>query len=76
MPSADPLAPPRILYNYLATETDRAIHRRAVEMAREIHAQSAFDPYRGEELDPGAGCKPAADIEAYVARVSALTFTR
>ena len=72
--SADPLAPPHILYNYLATETDRAIHRQAVEMAREIHAQSAFDRYRGEELDPGTGCNTAADIDAYVARVSGSHF--
>ena len=72
--SADPLAPPRILYNYLATEADRAIHRRAVVMARALHAGAAFDPFRGEELDPGAACTSAADIDAYIARVASSHF--
>ena len=72
--SADPLAPPRIFYNYLATETDRAIHHRALTMAREMHAQSAFDPFRGDELDPGPACTTAADVEAYVARVASSHF--
>ncbi len=72
--SADPLAPPRIFYNYMTTEADRAIHRRAVAMAREMHAQAAFDPFRGEELDPGSGCTSAAHIDAYIARVASSHF--
>ena len=67
--SADPMAAPRIVFNYLSTAGDKAIHRRAVEMAREIHAQAAFDKYRGAELDPGANCHSVADIDAYVSRV-------
>jgi choline dehydrogenase len=72
--SADPLAPPRIFYNYMATETDRTIHRRAVVMAREMHAQAAFDPFHGEELDPGSGCTSAAHIDAYITRVASSHF--
>ena len=72
--SADPLSPPRIFYNYLDATADRAIHRRAVAIARELHAQTAFDAFRGEELDPGARCTSASDLDAYVARIGSSHF--
>jgi choline dehydrogenase len=43
-------------------------------MAREIHAQAAFDRFRGEELDPGAGCTTPRDIDAYIGRVASSHF--
>jgi choline dehydrogenase len=64
--SSDPLAPPRVVHNYLEAEEDRACHRRAVAMAREIHASPAFDPYREEEIDPGADCVSADNIDGYI----------
>ena len=51
--SNDPLDAPLVTHNYLAEEEDRTCHRRAVAMARDIHKQGAFAPFRAEELDPG-----------------------
>ena len=66
--SADPFAAPRILHNYVTHEADRAVHRRALEIARALHAQAAFDPYRGDELLPGAACASGAEIDAFIPR--------
>ena len=35
-------------------------------MAREIFAQAAFQPYRGEEREPGAQRTSKADVEAWI----------
>ena len=64
--SADPLAAPAIRFNYMATEQDRREMRAAVRLTREIFAQAAFDPYRGAELQPGAGVASDAEIDAFV----------
>ena len=63
---------PRIRYNYLEHEDDRAVTRTAVRLAREIHAQPAFDPYRGPELAPGPQCHSDDEIDAYM-REAAIT---
>ena len=68
--SADPLAAPRIFSNYLGAESDRVLNRRAFRLARLIHAQVAFEPFRGAETLPGPGCASDADIDAYMSRVS------
>lgn len=67
--SADPLDPPRILHNFLQHEADRATNLRAFKVARALHAQPAFDRYRGEETAPGEGCVGDADIDAFLRRV-------
>ncbi len=64
--SADPREPPSILFNYMATEGDRAEMRAAVRLTREIFAQKAFDPYRGAELAPGPDVQSDAEIDAFV----------
>ncbi|HEY4114667.1 MAG TPA: choline dehydrogenase [Rhizomicrobium sp.] len=64
--SADPLAAPLIQPNYLATDEDRRTLRQGVKIAREVFAQSAFDPYRGPEVMPGAGTISDDDIDAFV----------
>ncbi|MBM3585201.1 MAG: choline dehydrogenase [Alphaproteobacteria bacterium] len=64
--SADPRDPPRILFNYLATSEDAETLVRAVRLIRELHAQSAFAPFRGPELDPGPGMRTDAEIDAWV----------
>jgi len=51
--SADPLVPPLIQPNYLATDEDRRALSQGVKIARAIFAQPAFDPYRGSEIMPG-----------------------
>ena len=64
--SADPAEPPRIRFNYMSHPDDWADMRAAVRLTREIFAQSAFEPYRGEELAPGAAVQSDAEIDAFV----------
>ncbi|MEL6567348.1 MAG: choline dehydrogenase [Pseudomonadota bacterium] len=64
--SADPFDAPLIDPNYLATEEDKRSLRESVKMCREIFAQSAFDPYRGPEMVPGAGVQSDVEIDAYI----------
>jgi choline dehydrogenase len=64
--SADPRAAPSILFNYLQSQRDRDDFRRSVALIREILAQAALDPYRGDELFPGPDVKSDAAIDAWV----------
>ena len=40
--------------------------RQCVKLTREIFAQPAFDPYRGEELAPGADINTDQEIDEFV----------
>ena len=51
--SADPAAAPALTVGYLSSEADLQTFREAVAMTREIVAASAFDAFRGAEIDPG-----------------------
>ena len=64
--SADPAESPRIRFNYMSYADDWADMRACVRLTREIFAQPAFDPYRGEELAPGASVQSDAEIDAFV----------
>jgi choline dehydrogenase len=66
--SANPREPPRILFNYLATEGDRREFRDGIRLTREIFAQKAFDPFRGAELSPGPAVTTDAQIDAHLRR--------
>jgi choline dehydrogenase len=66
--SKDPRQHPAILFNYMQTEGDRQEMRAGVRLTREIFAQKAFDPYRGEELSPGAEVSTDAEIDAHIRR--------
>ena len=67
--SRDPRDPPSIVFNYLTTESDRQDMRDAVRISREIAAQRPLDPYRGEEIGPGAGVgDDDGSIDAWVRR--------
>jgi choline dehydrogenase len=63
--SGDPLAHPAIQPNYLQNETDLRTLRDGFKIAREILRQKAFDPYRGEEFQPGPSVQTDAEIDAY-----------
>ena len=67
--SADPLAAPMIWHNYLATAGDRRLNRTALRMCREIMAEQAFVPFRGQETAPGSDCVNDAAIDAFSARM-------
>ncbi len=64
--SPDPAEPPRIQFNYMSDPDDWVEMRACVRLTREIFAQSAFDPYRGREIQPGEACVDDAAIDAFV----------
>ncbi len=70
--SADPAAAPRIHQNFLGTERDWTILRRAVRMVRDIAAQPAMAPYVGREIAPGPACVSDEQIDAHI-RKTAIT---
>jgi choline dehydrogenase len=53
--SADPLEPPMIAPNYLATAADRAVAADAIRVTRRLMAQPAFQAFNPVELLPGPG---------------------
>jgi choline dehydrogenase len=57
---------PQIRFNYLSHPDDLAEFRAGLRLAREIFAQRAFDPYRGREIQPGAGVQADDEIDAFV----------
>ena len=66
--SAEPAERPSILFNYMTHPDDLVEMRACVRLTREIFAQEAFAPYRGEELSPGAGVVDDEAIDAFVRR--------
>ncbi|MGY2343309.1 choline dehydrogenase [Pseudomonas sp. SDO5532_S415] len=68
--SADPRQPPRILFNYLKTEQDRADMRAGARLVREIIAQPAMAAFRGEELVPGPHAQSDEALDAWARQVT------
>lgn len=66
--SADPAAAPKISFNYMSDPDDWADMRACVRLTREIFAQPAFAPYRGEEIAPGASVTSDDAIDAFIRR--------
>lgn len=64
--STDPNEHPILQPNLLSTERDRWEMRQSVKLTREIMAQPALDPYRGEELRPGPDVRTDEEIDAFV----------
>jgi len=64
--SPDPRQGPKLQFNYLDNEADREGFRQCVRLTREIIGQSAFDPYRGDEIQPGASIQSDGEIDAWV----------
>jgi choline dehydrogenase len=64
--SADPAAPPSILFNYLQDPQDRLDLRASVRLTREILAQPALAPFCGEELSPGSQTQSDEAIDSFV----------
>ena len=63
---ADPSTPPSILFNYMSHEDDWTEFRHCVRLARQIFAQSAFDPYRGREIAPGEDVQSDEALDAFI----------
>ena len=64
--SADPLAPPRIVYRFFTAPNDLPTLREGFKRAREVAFQNAMDPYRDEEINPGLVVKSDAEIDAWI----------
>ncbi len=64
--SADANIHPKICFNYLEHEEDRAGFRACVRLTREIIHQAAFDDYRGEEIQPGVNVQTDEEIDTFV----------
>jgi choline dehydrogenase len=64
--TADPTHDPAIDANYLADPKDLDVLVKGTKMARHIFARKAFDPYRGDELEPGSGKVSDADLAEWV----------
>ena len=64
--SADPRDAPKVLFNYMSHADDWAEMRACVRLTREVFAQPAFDPYRGDELAPGEAVRSDDEIDAFV----------
>ena len=64
--SADPHAPPRILFNYLTHPDDLPEWRSAVRLTRELFQQEAMRPYAGAEIQPGASVTTDEEIDAFI----------
>jgi choline dehydrogenase len=62
----DPRAKPKVLFNYLRHEDDRAGFRACIRLTREIIGQAAFDRFRGEEIQPGAPVTSDDAIDAWI----------
>ena len=64
--SADPNDSPKILFNYMSHPDDWKDFRHCVRLTREIFGQKAFEPYRGEEIQPGAHVQTDDEIDAFL----------
>ncbi|RFU13747.1 choline dehydrogenase [Rhodobacteraceae bacterium W635] len=64
--SADPVAAPRIMFNYMSHPDDWRDFRHCIRLTREIFAQPAFDPYRGAEIEPGEAVQSDAALDDFI----------
>src|SRR5262245_36842505 len=64
--SADPRERARIRFNFFSAPNDLVTLREGFRRGREIARQSPMDPFRGEEISPGAEVTSDADIDAFI----------
>jgi choline dehydrogenase len=72
--STDPFDSPHIRPNYLSAPRDMDVLRQGVKLLREIFAQPAFAPFRGEEKAPGAHVRTDAEIDAWIRQTADTVF--
>jgi choline dehydrogenase len=63
--SADPKAPPSILFNYLSEPDDLDDFRRCIRLTREIFAQPAMRPFIAGEIQPGSDVQSDEALDAF-----------
>ncbi|MEL6217157.1 MAG: choline dehydrogenase, partial [Pseudomonadota bacterium] len=57
---------PVIRFNYMSHEQDWIEFRHCIRVTREIFSQSAFDPYRGKEIQPGEDVSTDDELDAFI----------
>jgi choline dehydrogenase len=65
--SADPRVHPALRFNYLSTPNDRQEWIEAIQVARSILGQPAFEPYDGGETSPGPSVQSDEEVLDWVA---------
>ena len=68
----------RVVVGIAASEAKRPMFPldERIAMAREVLAQPAFDPYRGEELHPGPKVQTDAEIDEFKNHDGFLSFSK
>ena len=64
--SADPMAAPKFVFNYMKNGDDMVQTIQAVKAVRNVVRQMAWDDLRGDEVTPGLSIKTDGEIEAWV----------
>ena len=64
--SADPTARPKILYNYLQTESDRRVMREGVRISRRIVTHKPFADLIVREIAPGVAVQSDDEVDAFM----------
>jgi len=72
--SADPMQPPSMRPNYLATETDRLCAVESIKYARRLAATEALRPYIASEYKPGADVQSDQEILEFAREYGATIF--
>jgi choline dehydrogenase len=68
--SANPHDPALVSPNYLQCQTDVDVLVQGIELARRLARTRALEPFRGDELAPGAAVQSRQDLAAYVRKVA------
>lgn len=72
--SADPMAAPRFVFNYLQHDDDIEQCMQAVKAVRDVVRQKAWDEFRGEETTPGPSIKTDDDIKRWLRGVAGTNY--
>lgn len=64
--SPDPAAKAEIRFNYMSHPDDWSDFRHCIRLTREIFGQTAFEPYRGRELSPGAQVQSDEQLDDFI----------
>ncbi len=63
---SEPMANPEILFNYMSHPDDWKEFRSCIRLTREIMRQKALEPFRAEEIQPGANVQGDEAIDAFI----------
>ena len=64
--NSDPKEAPKIQFNYMSDPSDWEDFRTCIRITREIFDQEAFDPYRGQEIQPGRDVQSDDALDGFI----------